>query len=402
MTAVRPAIRAGKTPPTAAAVAPRRRRAAMWIAIGLTLLVVGTLGGFFAEAGRWAQRQALDPESAGPLGARAVVEILRDRGVTVIVARDRSAARASLERDGGATLVLPDAPALSDGAIEQLAEPAADVVLIDPRARTLDLLIPGSRPRGVAPEALVGPGCDLPDAQRAGSIAPRAVFSRGEASTACYPSDGAFGLVVVPRGDGRVSAFDGRGILVNERLAENGNAALALNLLGARPVVVWYVPSIADSDLQGDPSLGQLTPGWVSPAIVVLLIAAVAAAIWRGRRFGPLVAERLPVTVRASETTEGRARLYARSRDARHAADRLRIGALRRLARTLGLGPGASAVEISDAAAERVGWDRAVVRGILLDDVPLTDAELVDLHDRLRVLERAVHAAVRPSMNSGT
>jgi hypothetical protein len=128
----------------------------------------------------------------------------------------------------------------------------------------------------------------------------------------------------------------------------------------------------------------------------------VAAGIWRGRRFGPLVAERLPVTVRASETTEGRARLYARSRDALHAADRLRIGGLRRVARTLGLGPGASAIEISDAAAERLGWDSAVVRAILIDEVPATDAELVDLHDRLQILERAAREAVRPSTGSTT
>ena len=56
------------------------------------------------------------------------------------------------------------------------------------------------------------------------------------------------------------------------------------------------------------------------PVIVLLLTAGLAAAIWRGRRFGPLVPERLPVTVRAAETTEGRARLYAHARDAVYSA----------------------------------------------------------------------------------
>ena len=131
----------------------------------------------------------------------------------------------------------------------------------------------------------------------------------------------------------RVSAVDGRTLFANESLAENGNAALALNLMGRHPRVVWYVPSLTDTDLTGDPTLGELTPPWVSPVIVLLLVAGIAAGVWRGRRFGPLVPERLPVTVRASETTEGRARLYARSRDAVHALDQLRVSALGRLAR---------------------------------------------------------------------
>ena len=109
------------------------------------------------------------------------------------------------------------------------------------------------------------------------------------------------------------------------------------------------------------------------------------------------MAERLPVTVRAAETTEGRARLYAHARDAVHAADQLRIGALGRLGRMLGLGPSASAPEIADAAAARTGFDRGAVRGILIDELPRTDADLVDLDRRLRSLEQAVHASVRPN-----
>ena len=106
------------------------------------------------------------------------------------------------------------------------------------------------------------------------------------------------------------------------------------------------------------------------------------------------------MTVRAAETTEGRARLYAHARDALHAADQLRIGALGRLGRLLGLGPAASAEEIADAAAARARVDRGAVRGILIDDLPRTDADLVALDERLRALEEAVHAAVRPERNT--
>ena len=106
------------------------------------------------------------------------------------------------------------------------------------------------------------------------------------------------------------------------------------------------------------------------------------------------------MTVRAAETTEGRARLYAHARDTLHAADQLRIGTLGRLGRLLGLGPSASAQEIADAAAARTAFDRGAVRGILIDEIPRTDADLVALDGRLRALEEAVHAALRPERNT--
>lgn len=380
--------------------APRRsRRIAAWVAIALALLIIGGIGGAISAANQWAQRDLLDPDSAGPGGTRALAQILREHGIEVTVARDREAAARALAQ-GPATLVLPDAPALSDDAVADLAGGAADVVLVQPRARTLELLLPGSAPAGVATGELVEPGCRLDDAQRAGAVAPGSVYVPPADASACYPSGEGFGLVVQPAGDGRVAAVDGGTLFTNEHLAENGNAALAANLMGRHPLVVWYVPSAGDTDLaETDPTLGELTPPWVSPAIVLLLIAGIAAGVWRGRRFGPLVAERLPVTVRASETTEGRARLYARARDPLHAADRLRIGALRRIAALLGLGPQAAAPEIADAAAGRLSLDRAAVRGILIDDIPAGDADLVALSTRLRDLEDAVRTAVRPERN---
>jgi len=371
-----------------------------WIAIGVALLVVGGIGGAISAANQWAARDALDPESAGPAGTRALAEVLRSHGVQVEVTRSRTTALEALN-GGLATLVLPDAPALSDDALSQLADAADDVVLIGPRSRTLDLLLPGSAADGFSAGDAVAPACDLAEADRAGAIAPGALYTPGSGVTACYPVDDGFGLLVQDDGDRRNSAVDGGVLFTNEHLADDGNAALAANLMGRHPLVVWYVPSAADTDLTDtDPSLGELTPPWVSPVIVLLLVAGVAAAIWRGRRFGPLVAERLPVTVRASETTEGRARLYARARDPLHAADRLRVGTLRRLAGLLGLGAHADAGDLADAAAGRTGWDRAAVRGILLDDIPRSDAELVALSTRLRDLEEAVHAAVRPERST--
>lgn len=378
----------------------RRRRVGTWIAIGIALLVVGAVGGVLADIGRYTERDAFDPESPAPGGTRALVEILREQGIDVVVARERSAALTVLG-DGAATLVLPDAPALSDDALEELGDAAADLVLVDPTSRSLRVFLPASGVVGVGDGTVVDPGCDLPEAQRSGAVAPGTLLDGGGGPiAACYPSGDGVGLVVGVNATQRIAAIDGTGLFTNDVLADDGNAALALNLMGRHPVVVWYVPSIGDSDLADtDPSLGELTPPWVSPVIVLLLVAGGAAAIWRGRRFGPLVAERLPVTVRASETTEGRARLYAHARDAGHAADQLRIAALGRIGARLGLGPTASAADVADAAAARTGLDRAAVRGILLDDIPRDERDLVMLHGRLRDLDDAVSAAVRPERN---
>lgn len=383
---------------TTAAATGRRRRIGAWIAIGAVLVGAGIVGTALSGAGRWAERDALDPDSHGPTGTRAIVQLLRAQGVDVVVARDRAAADAALQRSA-ATLALPDAPALSDDALSALADAAADIVLLDPRARTLDLFLPGAEAAGYGDGRPVEPDCDLPEATRAGTVVAGSLFhapSGGEV-VACYTQGEASALLVAEQDGGRTAVVDGLSLLTNQHLADDGNAALALGLLGRHDTVVWYVPSLADSDLAGgDPSLGELTPPWVSPAIVLLIAAALAAAVWRGRRFGPLVAERLPVTVRASETTEGRARLYARSRDAVHAADQLRIGTAGRLSALLGLGRSASIEEIADAAADRTGADHGRVRGILIHDLPHGDAQLVALHDALRALESAVRAAVLP------
>ncbi|MDS0197923.1 DUF4350 domain-containing protein [Microbacterium imperiale] len=339
----------------------------------------------------------LDPEAAGPEGSRALVEVLRDRGVEVDVARDRTSALAALG-EGGATLAIADTAPLDDDDLEDLASAAAGTVLLEPRTRDLRLLLGGAQSAGFVDE-LTAPACDFPDAAVSGSVRPGEVFTADGLRIACYPAGAGFGLVGTGSGPDRVIALDATSLLVNRHLAEDGHAALGLNLLGGTGRVVWYLPALGDGSLTAAPSLGELTPPWVTPAILLLLGSVVAAGIWRGRRFGPLVAENLPVTVRASETTEGRARLYAAAAEPVHALDQLRRDSLRRLARLLGLGA-ADAGAIADAAAARLDTDRARVRGILLDDLPRNDRELVDAADRLRELEAAVHRTVRPERNT--
>lgn len=383
--------------PARAAVRPRRRAIAGWAAIGAALLVIGAVAAAIGGISQMPAAGQLDPESPAPDGARALARLLEDHGVAVDVARDRAAAADALT--SASTLVVTDTAPLSDEDLAALTAEAADVVLLEPRSRDLRLLLDGSAPAGVGAGAAV-PDCALPEAARSGEISPGTVFEAAGDAVACYPSGGGHGLLVRDTDGGRIAALDATTLLTNEHLADDGNAALGANLLGRGAHVVWYLPALTDSDLTTAPTIGELTPDWVTPALALLAGAALAAAIWRGRRFGPLVAETLPVSVRAGETTIGRAQLYARAGDAGHAADQLRIAALDRLARLLGLGPAASVREVADAVAAHLGADRATVTDVLLDAVPRTDRELVDLADRLRDLEDAVTRTLRPERNS--
>lgn len=377
---------------TAVAETPLRRRIRwgwVWIAV---LLVAGGLVGAAIATNEWRAKELLDPDSPGPDGARAIVQILRDHGVEVVVARDLDAAEAALAP--GTTLVMPDPVMLSDGAVQELVTAVDDVVVVQSTSRMARVLFSAST-RGYAPGDEVAPECTQPDAARAGAIVPGQLFTRGSAGSACYPVAGGFGLLSSSSDGIRRVLIDGRELFTNEHLADGANAALGIGLLGHGDRLVWYVPSPLDSDLEVAPTLGELTPPWVTPVLVLLAVTAAVAGIWRGRRFGPLVAENLPVTVRASETMEGRARLHERAGDAAGALDTLRQACADRIARLLGLGPAATMAEVADAAASRLGVDRGIVRDILIDAVPDGPRSLVAAADRLRDLEDAVRHSLR-------
>ncbi|MDR6866355.1 hypothetical protein J2Y69_000947 [Microbacterium resistens] len=371
----------------------RGRRAIAWTVIVAAVIGLALLG-LQVAATAPAIRSGFDPEVRGPAGAQALAEILRQQGVEVVVTRDRAAAAAAAR--SGATLAMSDPYALSDDAVRELVDVAGTTVVLTVSSRMLRLLDLGDYGSG-GPE-MADASCSLPEFARVGRIDPGQQLTPASGVTACFGDDGT-GAVLVSDDDGRRRTIvDGSRLLSNEHLAENGNAALGLALLGQHGKLVWYVPSFEDSDLEGlapDDTLGSLTPAWVTPAILMLIAAAVAGAVWRGRRFGPLVTESLPVTVRASETMRGRARLTAKAADAPHAAEALRDGVSARLAARLGIALGAGPQTIADAAADRIRATRASVRELLAGPLPQTDPELVAYARALAALETAVDDVVR-------
>ncbi|MGV2983012.1 DUF4350 domain-containing protein [Microbacterium sp. AGC85] len=398
-TTLEPEAAVGVAPSTAVREKGRLRSALGWVLIAVLVIVFALFVGSITTRTP-DSRGALDPESADESGALALAELLRDQGIEITVARTRAEAASALGDES--TLVMADPFALSDQAVEDLVGPAERTVILSSASRLLRILDLGDNAPPASDAALTA-GCGLPELANVGAVHPDRFFIPAADVTGCYiDDDGAAALLVDDSGDGRVALIEGSTLFSNEHLAEDGNAALGLALLGQSDHVVWYVPSFDDSDIeaQSPETLATLTPQWATPAILLLLLAGIVAGISRGQRFGPLVAETLPVTVRASETMHGRARLTAKAADAAHAAQALRDGSLRRLASRLGLTARSSPSEIADAASDRLRVPRGSLHHLLAGPLPANDAELIDTARRLAELEAAIDTAVHVERNT--
>ncbi|WP_165067395.1 DUF4350 domain-containing protein [Marisediminicola senii] len=428
------------------------RRVSFWLVAALFVALVAT--GALLLVGASDDTTPLSPTSPAPGGTMAVAEVLRERGIDVVVTGSLAETEeAASTNRGSATVLVHDIDDMLEAEqLEALPDLADDLVVIDPSFGMLQALAPGvsaagtpdDDPLAVSPEASA---CVLGTTELEGEVSPGGSSYRftpgpgalaepdadvGESSSRislCLASDSddaddAYSLVRIDTvaGAGGADTDAGTGAnsdsgadsgtdtgtdtgtsvtivgatdaLTNGAIADRDNAAFALTLLGANDTLVWYLPSAADVD--GPPTPGELTPDWLTPAILLLTATVLAAAFWRGRRFGPLVIENLPVVVRASETMEGRARLYQRGSARLHALDALRIGTIARLATVCGLPPSAGVDTVVAAVAALVASDRTAIRGLLVDGVPRTDADLVRLSDELLALEARVDAAARP------
>jgi hypothetical protein len=359
-----------------------------WRGVALTLVALAVIAwiGAYLTAPRPGAR--MDPASTGPDGAHALVTLLRDGGVDVVVA-DSIADVEHAARPDTLILVAESQYLTDDSQLERLAGTPGDLLLVEPTARTREALLPGVRISG-ASAFDSNPNCTLREATRAGSVrfGPSDTFDvkDGRAITSCYD-----GVLIRFRDKGRtITAVGSSDFMTNGGLLQAGNAALAMNLAGDRPRLIWYAPHHVEGETSSPTSIFDLIPDNVTWIVWQLWVVVLLVALWKGRRPGPLVAEDLPVVVRASETVEGRGRLY-RSRRARdRAAAALRTATLQRLLPRLGLGPGAQAQAVVMTVAQRTGVDAGFVSHQLFGPPPSTDNDLLQLAHALDEIERQV------------
>jgi hypothetical protein len=397
-------------PPSAGQVAGRRWRRSRGILVFVLVLVV--LGLVLAALRPRVQAQYLDPETANRDGARALVQILGQHGTQVTVARSAAEAADRMRAVPDAVLVVVRPERLTGAQLDVLRSAPGDLLLVEPTRTTLGKLAPGVEQAGEASKNVVQPQCALTAATQAGDVGfdyamTYEVTAQAGPATSCYLEEKRPRLVQLPVNGRTVTVLGTGGPLTNAQLLDRGNAALGMNLAGARPNAVWLIPGLPEPGTGGDKSFQDLVPFGVKLALLQLVIAVVLTAFWRSRRLGPVVTEPLPVIVRSAETAEGRARLY-RARKARdRAADALRAGARERLVPRLGLPRSlaqdpAAAQEIVIAIAGRLRstgpvpgtqprqWDETTIGFALYGPAPADDAGLVGLSDLLDDLERRV------------
>ncbi|KAA0097600.1 DUF4350 domain-containing protein [Mycolicibacterium sp. P1-18] len=365
----------------------QRWRTLRWVLLALVLVVGVSAVSAYLTAPRQGGR--MNPDATSPDGAHALVSLLRDRGVDVVATKDLAGVEQAARPDS-LLLVAPTPYLIDDAALDRLEDLPGDVLLVEPSSWTREALAPGIR---MAADTSFGgePRCDVGEAVRAGRVQLNLSdtyesVDGGPAVTRCY--DGA--LVRYTERGRTVTAVGTADFMTNAGLLQEGNAALAMNLAGARPRVIWYTPARIAGESDGATSIMDLIPDRVGWIALQLCLAVALVALWKGRRIGPLVAEDLPVVVRASETVEGRGRLY-RSRRARdRAASALRTSVLQRTLPRLGLGGQSDPASVVETVARRIRYDPATVEYALFGPDPTDDAQLVTLSRLLDDIERQV------------
>lgn len=390
--AAEPAPRAAPS----AAPAPRRRHPVL-----VTLIVLAMLAAVLASIARGFYRDGpLEPDAPTAQGSKAVVQVLEDLGVPVEVDRHTSEATEALS--AGRTVLVTAPDDLNASQLTALAEAresgGGQLVLVQPGFVSLSYLTPQISPAGSVRTPTrfeAGPDCsDLAHRARVltvpgtddGIRGAGTLYRAGDEAQGCF--GGEQGDLVVEH-DGIV-VLGSADLLTNAEVGSADNSALVLNLLGSEGELDWYVPSANDPMASTSQTpLGYL-PDWAGPMLLWLGLIAVVALVALGRRFGPVVVEPLPVTVRPQELVLGRARLLqqANARDA--AARSLRTATSIRLADRLGLHHESSLDGLLAALLPHVDLTAEQLR-TLLGPTPVTsDQDLVRLAHELDSLEKEI------------
>lgn len=367
------------------------KRGKFWLGLAIVAALLLLLAAALRGGSGTAQSFPLDPRSAAPIGSKALVETLRSHGVTVSI--PETLAEASAADRAHSTLILNDsAMILEDGELRSLIADFGRVVLLSPNFEQLLSLGEGASAAGASgsTQNLRGSCTATGSAQ---SITPGELLWPGSGKGCFGDPDNGYTIVETPAG---IFLLDSPALLQNDTLAAADNAAAILTLLGSEPNLVWYHTNLVALSAPEVSALGAATPAWVVPAIMLLMVTTLAAMFWRGRRFGALVSERLPVTVPSDETMRGRGALYQRIGAHEEAVRALRLGSLDRCARALGLPARSSPETVALAIAARLQRDPAPILEAMATGSAGSERELLRLVSVLREVEEALGRSLDP------
>ncbi len=344
------------------------RRLRLWFALGAVLVLGAVI--VTAIASTASAHAPLDPGSPSHNGSRALARLLEQRGTAV--SKFSSPGDAAARPAGTTVLVVaPD----DLGRDQRNALKGHRIVLIDPDVAALAAFTGDYQSDSTTGPAPVAAGCSWPGGAATGAVTFPSGTTTYRGPGTCYG-----GAVVITD---QLVVLGSADLLRNDQLAHNNIAALDINAISADGTVAdvaWLLPGIEDAGT-GSPSIWSLFPSWTQRAFWWLLVVGGLVVLWRGRRFGPVVSEPLPVVVRSAELVEGHGRLYRRAQARHRAAELLRAAATTRLASQLGLDRRAGANQVAAALDAVDGRRRAT--DSLLGPVPVDDQGLVRLANEL-------------------
>lgn len=342
------------------------------------------------NAGREVYDAPLDPANPKQDGAQALAKVLDQEGVDLTIARGRAALEAQT-LDADTTVVVTSAELLGRSTFKALRRAAGEDahIIVVGSAFDLDPALPLPIPvatvsREVAASCVDPLVTDLTiyvgsDFDPAASLDSSGCFATAEGVVLAQPRTG-------------LQVLAAPAVISNRYITKSDNAALALRLLGQRDRLVWYVADASDLSASESRSLADFVPRWFAPALALLMAGFVVMMVWKGRRFGPLVSEPIPVVVHASETTRSRGHLYQSTRSREHAAHLLRTATAHRLCASLRLPVDAPMNVLASHVADHSGRNLPEVLALLEGpQAPTSDQALVQLGQDLLTLEDEVH-----------
>lgn len=376
---------------TARDVAARRTRKAFKPLIVLVVIVVAVwLLSLLLPTG---DTEDFGPNNPRPTGARAMAQVLGNNGVKIRYATTLPQAL-NTAVPGSTVLVYSTSLDFAPEQVQTLLNTGADIVLVSPTPSMIegaDLSI--EHGPYLQDSGAISAQCSAPGAAAAqeittnggGYIQKDGVFDSNLVQ--CFGSDDSFHFAQVTRADQIISLFDDADAWSNRRILDAGNAALALHTLGKYDTLTWFAPTHIPLVLEGD---DIVLPKQFALAAAILGIAVTLLILSSIRRFGPVVTERLPVIVQATETTRGRGRLYRSAGASGRAGAALRAATAARLAQRLGVPRSGAREALITAIAGATPHSSVYLEGLFYGPAPSTDADLVALAHSLSALESEI------------
>lgn len=374
-------------------------------ALRLPALVIGVIfiaGWLFSLSAPRQSDLEFAPDNAREAGGRALAQVLQREGVNVRFTR--SLAEAKEWATSNTTLLIANDPGVASKDYRDLLEVESDIVITSPNENLIDAVSWKTKtsmglanaPSATSPEEAL---CtSVPAASAAGTLSS---WGTGidlyddeynplpPTVSGCFPAFWGYHLVQITDGARTISVLDDSLAWSNHRITTAGNAALALQLLGEHDELIWLIPQ--DTPVP-TPASGPALPLRFSLAATVVALTALLLILWKVRRLGPLISENLPVLVRSSETTHGRAKLYRASKSYGRAAAALRAGTAQRLSSRLGLTNSSQSEPFVAAIARASNHPERDIYQLFYGEPPRNDSDLVHLAQRLGDLESELNA----------